>query len=520
MRLTPMSMVGGIAGVALAALIFYTSCESREHRKERIARMYCGQCHVFPEPELLDRKTWIESVLPLMAFHMGATNNSRVLLTIDPGDIDYVLSALPSRFIASDEEWQAIREYYFKHAPDSLTITHPVIDDTLSWFHASSLKNTFEPHVTFLRYDTVRRELYAGTRYQDFFTFDSRLERIDSIKLSSPPSWMEWDDGQVLLTTMGIMDPNDRPAGRVVSVKGNKEITLIDSIKRPVYFEHEDLNGDGVSDLVVCGFGNYTGHLSVYDGHNNAEHVLSATPGARKTIVRDVNRDGRPDILALFAQGDERIVSYTNRGNFSFDETILLRFSPVDGTSYFEIADFNGDGHFDILVTNGDNADYSPIIKPYHGVTIYENDGENVFTERWSFPMPGASMAMARDFDNDGDLDIAAISFFPDFQRTPDRSFLYFENNGAYDFKPHRLPAATLGRWLVMEAADYDNDGDIDLVLGANNFGGMGAGSDDYSYWNANRTALLFLENTSVTKRPDLSDQSDASADSSSPTGK
>src|SRR5690606_38244050 len=114
----------------------------------------------------------------------------------------------------------------------------------------------------------------------------------------------------------------------------------------------------------------------------------SATPGARKTIVRDVNRDGRPDILALFAQGDERIVSYTNRGNFSFDETILLRFSPVDGTSYFEIADFNGDGHFDILVTNGDNADYSPIIKPYHGVTIYENDGENVFTERWSFPCP------------------------------------------------------------------------------------------------------------------------------------
>ena len=39
----------------------------------------------------------------------------------------------------------------------------------------------------------------------------------------------------------------------------------------------------------------------------------------------------------------------------------LLRFQPVYGSSYFEFADFNKDGHKDILYTCGDNADFSPM---------------------------------------------------------------------------------------------------------------------------------------------------------------
>lgn len=434
-----------------------------------------------------------------MAFHMGETS-SPVVNTINPSDLAYVLASLPSRFIATDEEWQLIREYYLRKAPDSITVTPASVEDTVSLFRPSVLKNTFEANVTFLRYDTGRNELYAGTRLANFFTFNDRLQRVDSARLNSPPSWMVRDNDEIIMTTMGIMDPNDRPAGSVVTLQGKNEITQIDSIKRPVYFEYEDLNGDGTSDFIVCGFGNYTGHLSVYDGRDKTEHVLSATPGARKTITRDVNDDGRPDILALFAQGDERIALYMNRGDFTFEETNVLRFSPVDGTSYFEITDFNGDGHFDILVTNGDNADYSMIVKPYHGVTIYENNGANAFTQRWFFPMPGASMAKARDYDNDGDKDIAAISFFPDFDKAPDRGFLYFENKGDYKFKPYRLPSTTVGRWLVMESADYDSDGDIDLILGANNFRGLGAGKDDFEYWSEHTTALLFLENRGQTE--------------------
>lgn len=491
------SLVKSCALMLAVFLILYSSCETPEHKEERIARMYCGYCHAFPDPSLLDRATWDKSVLPLMEFHMGDISKN-IIARIHPEDMDEVLSSLPSRPMANAEDWQLIRDYYLNNSPDSIYTEHPEIADTVTLFEASPLKHTFDPYVTFLRYDSGNHLLYAGTRLMDLFTFNEDGQRVDSLKLGSPPSWVVKQDNELVVTAMGIMDPNDRPAGSVIRINADKKlVTVIDSIKRPVYFEQHDLNGDGREDIIVSAFGNYTGNLSVYEATTGdwIKHTLSATPGARKTVVRDFNKDGRPDILALFAQGNERIVLYTNRGDFVFDETLLLQFSPVDGTSYFEIVDFNNDGSFDLLVTNGDNADYSMIVKPYHGLTLYENDGENGFAEKWSFPMPGASMAMARDFDNDGDMDIAAISFFPDFEKAPDRGFLYFENQGDYNFRPYKFPDTTIGRWLVMEAADYDRDGDVDLVLGANNFRGLGAAQHDYDYWTENKTALLFLEN-------------------------
>jgi hypothetical protein len=38
--------------------------------------------------------------------------------------------------------------------------------------------------------------------------------------------------------------------------------------------------------------------------------------------------------------------------------------------------------------------------------------------------MNGASKAMSADFDQDGDLDIAFISYFPDYDHTPHESFI------------------------------------------------------------------------------------------------
>lgn len=47
--------------------------------------------------------------------------------------------------------------------------------------------------------------------------------------------------------------------------------------------------------------------------------------------------------------------------------------------------DFNGDGKLDIVYVNGDNFDYSRVLKPYHGIRILENDGKNNFHERYFF---------------------------------------------------------------------------------------------------------------------------------------
>ena len=240
-------------------------------------------------------------------------------------------------------------------------------------------------------------------------------------------------------------------------------------LARPVQLAKADLNGDGRTDWVVCEFGNLKGALSWLEnkgGGRYERHIIRAVPGAIRVYVNDYNHDGRPDLWVLFAQGDEGIFLFTNQGNGRFTQQALLRFPPCYGSSYFELVDFNKDGHPDILYTCGDNADFSPVLKPYHGIYIYLNDGHNHFTQRYFFPMNGAYKAVARDFDGDGDLDIAAISFFPDFSHQPEEGFVYLENRGDYDFRPYSLPAAEQGKWLTMDVGDVDGDGRPDIVLG------------------------------------------------------
>ena len=45
---------------------------------------------------------------------------------------------------------------------------------------------------------------------------------------------------------------------------------------------------------------------------------------------------------------------------------------------------------------------------------IYLNDGKNSFTEKYFYPINGASKVVSEDFDKDGDLDFAVISIFPE----------------------------------------------------------------------------------------------------------
>jgi hypothetical protein len=157
---------------------------------------------------------------------------------------------------------------------------------------------------------------------------------------------------------------------------------------------------------------------------------------------------------------------FTNKGKGVFDAQSILRFPPSYGSSYFEMNDFNKDGYADIIYTCGDNADYSPVLKPYHGIYIYLNDGKNNFTQKYFYPINGCYKAIANDFDNDGDLDIATISFFADYKNHPEEGFVYLENNGDFNFSPFTLEAAKYGRWLTMDAGDFDGDGKTDIALG------------------------------------------------------
>jgi hypothetical protein len=266
--------------------------------------------------------------------------------------------------------------------------------------------------------------------------------------LGSPPTDVIVEDKRMLVLESGILDPNDEPKGSLIELPSGK--VLIDSLYRPVFVRQVDFDRDGRTEFLICEYGNNRGRLALYreDGGKYVRQVLDATPGAIRFEIHDLTGDGHPDIVALFAQGDERIVLFENDGTGNFPrQRVLARFPPVYGSMHFVMHDFTGDGKLDILYVNGDNFDYSRVLKPYHGVHILENDGQNNFVERYVYPLYGAAQAVVADFDHDGDPDILAVSNFADLRRHPERGITCYENVGRYRFMPYvfRSPRRTSG---------------------------------------------------------------------------
>lgn len=103
---------------------------------------------------------------------------------------------------------------------------------------------------------------------------------------------------------------------------------------------------------------------------------------------------------------------------------------------------------------------------------------------------------IANDFDADGDNDLVSIAYFPDYDKTPEESFIYWENKGNYSFEPHSFPGAMSGRWLTMDAGDLDSDGDTDIILGNTRFAFGYVPDSLMAKWNENSPSVLILENS------------------------
>ena len=417
----------------------------------------------------------------------------------------------PAKPLLTADQWQDILNFYVATAPDVLPPQQrpfPIKED-LSIFSVSApaivgtgpttcfirIDTTGSPH-TILQSDVFRRSVIRYSR---------NLQAVDSFPSAGPVVDIDFKGQYLIATNIGQLNPNNARLGKLQNIvldkngKMQPDSTLtIDSLRRPVQSIRVDLNGDGKPDELICEFGHLAGALSWYENKGNDQytrHVLRSVPGAIKAQVLDYNRDGLPDLVVLFAQGEEGIFLFTNLGNGHFDQRELLRFPPVYGSSSFELDDFNGDGYPDILYTCGDNADFSRVLKPFHGVYIFLNDGHWNFSQRYFFPINGCYKAMARDFDGDGDLDLAVIAFFADYQKQPEEGFVYLENEGQFIFKPHTMPQTQEGRWLTMDVGDLDGDGKPDILLG--NFSIAPRFNYSFNNWKT-APAFLFLKNISA----------------------
>lgn len=454
---------------------------SIEKGKE-LAAAYCQSCHMLPDPSLLDSKDWEKGVLPEMGPRLGIFIHNNQTYPYSRFDRSLPPGFYPSKATISDEDWQHIIDYYTALSPDSLQgqQRQKAIKSGLPLFTTASASFGYPmPATSYVKIvDSAKPSALIVSdviKHTSFF-LDRNLSLKDSVVTKGPIVHMDFTANQILATNIGILNPDNGKFGSAgfFASDANGKLRenpshLFDSLQRPVQVTAADLNNDGNTDYVVCEFGFLTGGLYWMENQGNnkfVRHTLRPLPGAMKAYIQDYNHDGLPDIWVLFAQGEEGVFLYTNKGHGNFDQQEVLRFPPIYGSSYFELDDFNKDGYPDIVYTCGDNADYSVTLKPYHGVYIFLNDGKNNFKQRYFFPINGCYKAIARDFDGDGDLDIATISFFADYQRQPEEGFVYLENLGNFDFQPYSLQEAQKGRWLAMDAGDVDCDGKVDLVLG------------------------------------------------------
>lgn len=495
-------LLGGLCLSMLLNLSVLTACQPAEATGQQLAEQHCGNCHQYPEPGLLPKKMWLHGVLPQMALRLGLVGDTlsiaQQIAQQDERERGIQQGYLPAQPLLTPEEWKRLVDFYVEKAPDSLRVTEPAPAPSLSLFKPVMPTKPLAALATCVRIDPVAHRVIVGDQMGGIQTFDSQLQRTDSVRVVSPLTDVLRVPGQDTYARLlvGIMNPNDRKTGEL-RLPGEKGV---DTLRRPVQLAVGDLNRDGKSDWVVCQFGNNVGQLSAFikTGNTYLETILDPTPGARRAVIGDVNADGWPDVVALLAQGDEQVAVYYGQPNGKFQKKTVLRFPPANGSSYLELADMNRDGKVDIVYTNGDNADYSQVYKPYHGVHIYLNDGAFHFKKAWSYAMPGAGQVLARDFDQDGDLDLAAISFFPMLdpnRQRPAQVFAYFENTGNLRFQARTWPGADVGRWLVMDAADLDGDGDDDIVLGSNFRSLSNTPAAWRQYWHDSRSGLLLLEN-------------------------
>lgn len=121
-------------------------------------------------------------------------------------------------------------------------------------------------------------------------------------------------------------------------------------------------------------------------------------------------------------------------------------------------ADFNGDGFLDMAGTIPQSVyNDSEIPDPSEGVVILLNDGDGTFTISDYLSYEENLLAIvSADFDGDGDLDLVTANNSSD-----DLTVLL--NDGSGDFTVTSQFEAALPEKLA--PADFDNDGDVDLAV-------------------------------------------------------
>ncbi|MBD8527069.1 surface glycan-binding family protein [Pseudomarimonas arenosa] len=226
-----------------------------------------------------------------------------------------------------------------------------------------------------------------------------------------------------------------------------------------------DFNRDGRNDIVVflesptrnerqvLVYCNYAEPVQYFDACFG--HLFTEVRGNPSLVVEDFNRDGWPDFAVVGDQtGSGKVHAYRNTsasGTFGFNATESSTW--FRGASDLIAADVDRDGAPDLLATLPASGQVRVITGPPRGANY-------LFGEVYTLPgsVAGARALEAADLDFDGDLDVAVAA--EDAGRT-----VWYENDRVSgQWLSRNLQAVAASDPNGIAVADFDRDGDIDIV--------------------------------------------------------
>jgi hypothetical protein len=317
--------------MGLSSVLFFLSCGSPDKQAdenilleqttavlsgEQLSRKYCQSCHLYPEPNTLDKNTWERSVLPLMGRLFGIYEETVPRSEIIKGAINQKLvleqNIFPEKQVINEEEWEKITDYYLSNAPDSAQFSkrredaYGLIEDfeVLKPYKGKEALPT-----TLIEIDPENSLIYIGGskgKLGFLNIMNKNFESIDEIKLPTPPTDIRIGENYLAVTLAGSLrlSPSNNKFGELVYLfrnPGEQKYSsfrkFVSELSRPVHTLFEDFKGNGFEDIIIAEYGYYTGSLTFFESSGDNRNLYKKTmlknaPGAIRVEVEDMNRDG------------------------------------------------------------------------------------------------------------------------------------------------------------------------------------------------------------------------------------